>query len=105
MTHRYVYLKDFTKHPGPRYRRLGPDSAEEFRESYLVPAIESSEQVIVNFDGVLGIASSFMEGAFGELVRTHKYSADFLYSKLTFEGNRLEVIEAWECIKEAAKNG
>ncbi len=60
--------KDFTDTPGGRNRTDGPYSGERFRDDVLVPALERGE-VEVDLDGVLGFGSSFLEEAFGGLVR------------------------------------
>ncbi|MGR5149647.1 STAS-like domain-containing protein [Photobacterium alginatilyticum] len=65
-----IYIKDFTKFPGARYRKLGPYSGEEFRDEILLPAInEHGENVEINLDGVFGYGSSFLEEIFGGIVR------------------------------------
>jgi len=64
-----INVKDFSKYPGPRYIRLGDYSGEEFRNSQLLPALKSDDEITVNFDGVYGYGSSFLEEAFGGLVR------------------------------------
>jgi hypothetical protein len=70
--------KDFTRYPGPRYIDDGPKSGEEFRESVLVPRILAAEKtggkVIVVLDGARGYTSSFLEEAFGGLVRLKGYT-------------------------------
>lgn len=70
-----INVKDFAKYPGPRYIRLGDYSGEEFRNSLLLPALESDDELTINFDGVYGYGSSFLEEAFGGLVR-HGASPD-----------------------------
>lgn len=66
--------KDFSRAPGIRYRKNGPYSGEEFRETVLVPAFskarEQGEVLTIILDGVAGYGSSFLEEAFGGLVRT-----------------------------------
>jgi hypothetical protein len=66
-----VIAKDFSKTPFGRYTTDSPNSAERFRRDFLVPAFKSGEkEVVVDFRGVaLGIGSSFLEEAFGGLVR------------------------------------
>ncbi|SUW63276.1 Uncharacterised protein [Buttiauxella agrestis] len=64
-----IYIKDFSKYPGPRYESLGENSGEKFRDSFLIPAIMDNDLVCVDFDGVFGYGSSFLEEAFGGLVR------------------------------------
>ncbi len=65
-----LYIKEFTKFPGARYRDLGPFSGEEFRDDKLIPAIEKEgKNLIVNLDGVFGYGSSFLEEIFGGCIR------------------------------------
>lgn len=68
--------KDFSDTPGGRYKREGNFSGEEFRENILLPkynyALESGEKLSINFDGCFGFGTSFLEEAFGGLVRVHK---------------------------------
>lgn len=65
-----LYIRDFTEFPGPRFMRLGPNSGEEFRDNILIPELLSHEDAIsVNLDNTMGYGSSFLEEAFGGLVR------------------------------------
>lgn len=63
----------FSRYPGPRYRKDGPFSGEQFRQEQLIPAIreaiQKNERLIVILDDVAGYGSSFLEEAFGGLVR------------------------------------
>ncbi len=61
--------RDFSEYPGGRFRRISENSGEQFREEFLLPAIHTGQKVIVNLDGVVGYGSSFLEEAFGGLVR------------------------------------
>ncbi|WP_094507048.1 STAS-like domain-containing protein [Brucella thiophenivorans] len=61
---------DFTKYPGGRYRKHGNGSGEEFRNRYLVPALQNNEPLTIILDGTVGYSSSFLEEAFGGLVRS-----------------------------------
>lgn len=64
---------DFSRTPGPRRRKEGKHSGEEFREELLAPAaksaIESGEDLVVDLDDTAGYGTSFLEEAFGGLVR------------------------------------
>lgn len=60
---------NFSREPAGRYRSDGPHSGEVFREDYLIPALKSSSAVEVVFDGTEGYGSSFLEEAFGGLLR------------------------------------
>lgn len=68
---------DFSRTPGPRFKKLGPHSGEEFRDR-IVTALQSAptESVEVFLDGTEGYGSSFLEEAFGGLVRHSPYSPD-----------------------------
>lgn len=66
-----IFVKDFSEYPGPRFASLGTNSGEEFRDKVLAPAIKEhgAENVSVNLDGTFGYGSSFLDEAFGGLVR------------------------------------
>lgn len=64
-----LYVKDFSTFPGARYKRLGPASGEEFRDDVLIPMLKQNSQIVINFDGVVGYGSSFLEEVFGGLIR------------------------------------
>lgn len=70
---RISIAEDFFRFPGGRFRKNGRGSGEEFRDDFLVPslgeAIRINGCVVVNMDGVMGYPSSFLEEAFGGLVR------------------------------------
>ena len=65
--------KDFSETPGPRYQKDGEYSGEEFREKVLIPkyleAIEKKVKLEINLDGGYGYPPSFLEEAFGGIVR------------------------------------
>jgi hypothetical protein len=61
--------KDFTKFPAGRFKDDGPYSGELFREKYLAPALAADEPISIDLDGARGYGSSFLEEAFGGLVR------------------------------------
>ena len=63
-------VTDFTRFPASRFRRLGPGSGEEFRESYLTPSLEKfGKDLRISLDGAMGYGSSFLEESFGGLIR------------------------------------
>ncbi|WP_232282498.1 STAS-like domain-containing protein [Photobacterium damselae] len=65
-----LYIKDFTKYPGARYKKLGPSSGEEYRDEILLPQIQKhGADLVINLDGVFGYGSSFLEEIFGGCVR------------------------------------
>lgn len=68
--------KEYTKTPGGRFIREGKFSGEDFRINMLEPkykdAKANKEQLTVVLDGGYGYGSSFLEEAFGGLVRSLK---------------------------------
>jgi len=60
---------EFSVTPAGRFYSDGPDSGERFRDEFLVPALRSSEPLTIRIDGTAGYGSSFLEEAFGGLVR------------------------------------
>ena len=68
--------KEFSDAPGGRYIKEGPFSGEEFRKNLLKPryldAVKNKEVLSINFDGSFGYSTSFLEEAFGGLVRELK---------------------------------
>jgi len=61
---------EYSPTPLGRYRKHGEYSGQRFREEFLIPALESHKKFYIDFDGVAGLPSSFLEEAFGGLVRT-----------------------------------
>lgn len=60
----------FSRTPFGRYLKDGEHSAEKFRETVLKPQIMKGDDVLIDFSKVaLGVGSSFLEEAFGGLVR------------------------------------
>lgn len=73
---------EFSRFPAGRFRTDGPYSGERFREELLVPALSGSLSVTVTLDGTMGYGSSFLEEAFGGLVRVCGFQASDLRKKL-----------------------
>jgi hypothetical protein len=76
LTDKALYIsvaEDFSRTPGPRREIQGKFSGEVFRDTILLPklrkAIENHQKLIVDLDYTAGYASSFLEEAFGGLVR------------------------------------
>lgn len=66
--------KDFNRFPSGRYKAQGPASGEQFREEFLVPMLKREDQLVeVQLDDAIGYGSSFLEEAFGGLVRHHSF--------------------------------
>lgn len=66
--------QDFSRYPSGRFRTDSRYSGEEFRDDYILPALEQGGKVIVDLDGTLGYGSSFLDEAFGGLVRLGRFA-------------------------------
>lgn len=88
--------QDFSRYPAGRFTTDGPFSGEFFRKKFLRPAIEEQDHLVVDLDGARGYGSSFLEEAFGGLVRDGISKAD-LVKKLTIQATnqslRKEILE------------
>lgn len=79
-----ISIVNFSENPSGRYVTDGPNSGQRFRDEILVPALDSGSGVTVSLDGALGFGSSFLEEAFGGLVR--------LGYKATELRNRMKIV-------------
>lgn len=86
-----VIARDFSKMPFGRFKSDSPNSAERFRKDFLVPALKSGErEVVVDFTGINhGIGSSFLEEAFGGLVRKEGVPKADIKAKLIIKSDLL----------------
>lgn len=85
--------KDFTRFPSGRYKRNGSTSGEAFRERFLEEPLRRGDRIVVQFDGTVGYGSSFLEEAFGGLVRGLKMPPERVLSLLTFESSDPSLVE------------
>ena len=74
--------KEFSQFPAGRLLNDGPFSGQAFRENLLVPALKRADKVDVIIDEVSGYGSSFLEEAFGGLVRSEGFKPDELLKKI-----------------------
>lgn len=83
--------KDFSPSPAGRTPRDGPFNGERFRNEKLVPAlrnaIEKHAKLIVDFDDADSYSSSFLEEAFGGLIREGKFSATEVKSTISLRAS------------------
>ncbi|RED11272.1 STAS-like domain-containing protein [Pontivivens insulae] len=97
---------DFSRVPAGRYHPSdGNKSGERFRSEFLAKRLlESDERVTVSLDGVVGFPSSFLEEAFGGLVRAG-FKYDVLRKRLkivTTEPRKQRYVEQiWQYIRDA----
>ena len=70
--------QDFSKYPAGRYPADGEFNGTRFRQENLVPHLKESKILVVSFDGTAGFGSSFLEEAFGGLIREEGMTKTFL---------------------------
>lgn len=75
---------DFSRFPAGRYLSDGPYSGQGFLEKKLIPALQNSGSVKIVLDGTMGYGSSFLEEAFGGLVRRKQWPLSVLLNKIEF---------------------
>jgi len=81
---------EFSETPLGRYQTDGDFNGTKFREDLLCPALTTNDKVIVDIDDVEGYGSSFLDEAFGGLVRKGHFTAAALKNKLTIQYHRPE---------------
>jgi len=88
--------RDFSEFPAGRFRSDGKFSGEIFREKHLVPALSKYQIVEIEFDGTIGYGSSFLEEAFGGLVRKNELSIDEWEKRLVLVTEDLSIKQSVE---------
>ncbi|BAK76765.1 hypothetical protein NH8B_1950 [Pseudogulbenkiania sp. NH8B] len=97
--------RDFSRVPAGRYLTDGPYSGERFRDEQLIPALGSAEMVEIDLDGARGYGSSFLEEAFGGLLRKTRLSFATVKPRLHFisEEDPTLIDEIMEYMEDEAK--
>lgn len=85
--------RDFTRFPAGRYKKNGKTSGEAFRERFLEEPLRQGEDVQVELDGTIGYGSSFLEEAFGGVVRKLGFPAKRIREHLTIKSIDVALIE------------
>lgn len=94
--------KSFSRFPAGRYSADGPASGERFREDVLRPLLAQGFDILIQLDDALGYGSSFLEEAFGGLVRSGIPASELL-RRIRFESFDDSLIaEIHAYIEEAA---
>jgi STAS-like domain of unknown function (DUF4325) len=101
---------DFSRTPGPRLEIEGDFSGEVFRKICLLPklqqAITSGSKLVVDLDGTAGYGTSFLEEAFGGLIREDGITYDVIKKYVnvisTEEDYLIEDIEQY--LTDASRN-
>ena len=85
--------KDFSEYPAGRLEEDGPWNGEKFRNEHLLPAMmdEDTNRVEVDFDGLAGCGSSFLEEGFGGLIREEGFDKATIDRKLHLKTTEAEL--------------
>ena len=100
---------DFSKLPGEIDEITGAHTGESFRNNYLIPVYDyclvKDEDLTINFRESHGFAASFLEEAFGGMVR-NGYDGTQMLRKMNFKTEEEPLLEdsIVEYIIEAMKN-
>ncbi len=100
--------EEFTRFPGGRYADGKNNSGEELRDRLLWPELQEviakGGKLLIILDGGAGYGSSFLDEAFGGLVRKWHVDLNTLKDKLIFvsEEDPYCIEEIWEYIENAA---
>lgn len=90
-------VKDFNPKPYGRYRIDAPGceitSGQTFREEVLAPALRVNDEVLVDLSGYNRYGRSFLDEAFGGLLREEGFSGDDVLKKLKYKHDDVESIE------------
>jgi hypothetical protein len=92
---------DFSRHPAGRFLKDGPYSGEAFRRKFLEPNLVKQEDIVIELDGARGYGSSFLEEAFGGLVRKG-FSKDTIRTRISLHASNPSLKqEIFEYIEQA----
>lgn len=100
-----VVARDFSDTPAGRVPEDGEFNGQRFLKEYLVPALKECELVTVDLDGLEGYGSSFLDEAFGGLVRDAGFSTTELHKRLRLKSDEDESVipEIWEYIDDSRR--
>lgn len=87
-THELDIGRDFSDVPSGRYPEDGNFNGERFRKEFLVPLLREFDRVSVILDNTEGFGSSFLEEAFGGLIREEGFRLADILPKLVLVSER-----------------
>jgi len=100
-----VISRQFSRFPAGRFQDDGPFSGQAFRDRFLIPALKAAKPFIVDLDGTAGFGSSFLEEAFGGLVRAGYAPNDILVRMKLQSSDESLIEEITDYITTAQPNG
>lgn len=92
--------KEYTRFPGGRYPQDGKGNGTDFRKKFLVPVLKEQSHALIVLDGAAGYPSSFLEEAFGGLVREEGYTAVQVLESFEFQATDSGFFRFPEMIRE-----
>ena len=100
----FKVAEQFTKYPGGRLKKDGDHSGEELRDDYIIPLLENNpdEKLVIDFDGIVGIAASTIDEVFYGLAR--KMGKEVMDRVEVVCGNSIILDEAKFAIKDGLKS-
>ena len=91
-----VVVKDFHERPYGRYNDDCPNchltSGQAFRQKVLTPALRANDKVVVDLTGRNRYGRSFLDEAFGGLIRNEGFTGTELKQKLRYRHDELESV-------------
>ena len=94
---------DFTPFVGGRYIEDGLGNATEFRQKFLVPLFERKYQIVIELDGVAGYPASFIDEAFGGLIRENHFTPEFVLDHIEIKSLNIGYEVTKELIEDHIK--
>lgn len=97
------FVEEFTDMPAGRYREDGRFSGEVFRDDLLVPALKNNSIVTLDLSNAYGFGSSFLEEAFGGIIRNKSFTLEDLKKKLKIICNDdpMTIEQIWLYVEDA----
>lgn len=92
--------KDFSRLPSGRFEADSKYSAERFKKEILLPALKEYKIVVIDFDGIAGISSCFLEETFGGLIRNKVLSIKEFNKRIVLKAKQSIIDEINSYIKE-----
>ena len=85
---RISIANEFSKEPLGRFPDDSDASGTAFRDLLLAPTLENFDGIIeIDLDGTEGYGSSFLEEAFGGIIRNYNFRADTLLDRIALISN------------------
>lgn len=86
-SHKISIARDFSTVPLGRFVDDSEFNGTTFREDFLIPALKDNNLIEIDLDGTEGYGSSFLEEAFGGLIRLHHFNNDELKRRVKLISN------------------